>query len=646
MSKCAARTALAAASICALLRVSLAAQVPNLPSAPQVVVHPDSSVTLSYGMSGGSSVHGAFLFATRNGAVVPGIPIFIGTRTAVSSGPLPPGTYNVQVLVFNGFGITASNPSTFVIPDTRTAPGAPVLAAPAVSGNRLTLSWTRGAGVATAFELQVRITSTGQIVTMPVGNVSSLSFSGVPPGQYEVRVRALNQFGSSAFSNVVLVSVGQATSEALLYANPLDPRLFGIRLPTSAAVDVYGSKTGDGTVTSVSEMRITLPDGAVNTARVAQDGRLRDLVTSDLLVSFSWASPTSGTITVRSSSGALIGSAPFGSPQLATTTEEVRFSSLDPSPVLAQRALTAVVSDCRGQHVDNARIDLEISSAAGVQTVNMPWLGSGYGTTLPDSPDPLLRASAENSCRSLLNAGFFDSIVDACSLGGNDLAHSVEAALYVIGTAAAGAGVVGGAVVLAKAPAIATTAVLFCGAATAPSAGCNVYGRIVDIGERLRFTGTTIRPVLTLAGHSGPFSQGVAKSFSDPALHWVFDAPCDEPRATAPNAVTLSGRWRVSYVAGDADDYWMSSQGTTADRSVWLNESLDVVIDDDANSGWELRFFEDAGECDGTPANCPQLGYLEVAKIDSNTYELHVDQDIAIDPVINDLVLRLRRVVP
>jgi hypothetical protein len=89
-----------------------------------------------------------------------------------------------------------------------TAPSAPTLNAPQVSGSTVTLTWTLPAG-ATAIRLEAG-TAPGlsNAANTIIGATTTFTTGGVPPGTYFVRVRAIDATGESAASNEITVIVG------------------------------------------------------------------------------------------------------------------------------------------------------------------------------------------------------------------------------------------------------------------------------------------------------------------------------------------------------------------------------------------------------------------------------------------------------
>jgi hypothetical protein len=87
------------------------------------------------------------------------------------------------------------------------APGAPTNLTVQVVGSTVTFQWTPGAN-ASSYALEVVQPPLGLIPTN--SSLPSFTASGVPNGQYRVRVRAVNPSGTSEPSNTVDVVVGSA----------------------------------------------------------------------------------------------------------------------------------------------------------------------------------------------------------------------------------------------------------------------------------------------------------------------------------------------------------------------------------------------------------------------------------------------------
>jgi glucose/arabinose dehydrogenase len=90
------------------------------------------------------------------------------------------------------------------------APGVPTSLNADVLGNAVTISWAPPAsgGTPASYELQAGLTPGGSEAGSFATTSTGLSFSGVPSGQYFVRVRAVNAVGASAPTSDVVLNVG------------------------------------------------------------------------------------------------------------------------------------------------------------------------------------------------------------------------------------------------------------------------------------------------------------------------------------------------------------------------------------------------------------------------------------------------------
>ena len=92
------------------------------------------------------------------------------------------------------------------------APPAPVMNAPQVAGNTVTLSWTVPPG-STAIRLQAGTApGASNVANTVIGAISGYSATAVPPGIYYVRVSAIDSSGQSPVSNEVVVTVGSMSA--------------------------------------------------------------------------------------------------------------------------------------------------------------------------------------------------------------------------------------------------------------------------------------------------------------------------------------------------------------------------------------------------------------------------------------------------
>lgn len=97
-------------------------------------------------------------------------------------------------------------------PPTTTLPGAPANLSATVAGSTVTLNWAApsSGGSPSTYVVEAGSVPGGADLANALTNspATSVSFAGVPPGTYYVRVRARNALGSGGPSNEIIVNVG------------------------------------------------------------------------------------------------------------------------------------------------------------------------------------------------------------------------------------------------------------------------------------------------------------------------------------------------------------------------------------------------------------------------------------------------------
>lgn len=123
--------------------------------------------------------------------------------------PVPDGFYFLRVRARNAAG--ASPPSEevmLVVGGVPAPPRAPEQPAATVSGSTVSLSWFAPPGAVTGYILEAGSASgLSNLATVSVGPATSISFTGIPPGTYYVRIRAVNALGRSVVSEEVVIVV-------------------------------------------------------------------------------------------------------------------------------------------------------------------------------------------------------------------------------------------------------------------------------------------------------------------------------------------------------------------------------------------------------------------------------------------------------
>jgi hypothetical protein len=126
--------------------------------------------------------------------------------------PVPNGVYFLRVRAVNAGGLSAPSPEVMiVVGSVPSPPGAPNFTALTASGSTITLTWTAPTtfGAATSYIIEAgSATGLANIATLNTGNTNTTAtFSGVPPGTYFVRIRAVNAQGVSIVSNERVITI-------------------------------------------------------------------------------------------------------------------------------------------------------------------------------------------------------------------------------------------------------------------------------------------------------------------------------------------------------------------------------------------------------------------------------------------------------
>ena len=188
-----------------------AAPVPGAPVGFAVsAVGTTATFTWNAPASGGTPTGYTLLAGLTPGFTSPfaSLPLPASPRSAVVPG-VPPGVYYVRLVATNAGGAGAASNEVTLTVAAPSAPAAPTLNAPVVSGSTVTFSWTpgAGAGASTSYLLTASLTPGGaSIASLPV-SATGIAVPNVPPGTYYVRVSGVNSAGVGAPSNQVTVVV-------------------------------------------------------------------------------------------------------------------------------------------------------------------------------------------------------------------------------------------------------------------------------------------------------------------------------------------------------------------------------------------------------------------------------------------------------
>ncbi len=142
----------------------------------------------------------------------------VTTYADQNSGLLANTAYYYRVRALNSAGYSAYSNEAHAVTSAGGVPAAPTnLAAVAVSGTTINLTWTDNANNETGFRIERKIKNTGSFVQVTTvgANVVSYADSGLTAGvAYEYRVRAFNSTGDSSWSNIAEATTQQTVPAA------------------------------------------------------------------------------------------------------------------------------------------------------------------------------------------------------------------------------------------------------------------------------------------------------------------------------------------------------------------------------------------------------------------------------------------------
>jgi hypothetical protein len=126
------------------------------------------------------------------------------TTRSFTFDPVPPGFFFLRVRSRNGTHVSMPAAEMMInVGGVPAPPSAPQSFSHSVSGSTVTFTWAAPLfGTATGYILEAGSESglANIVAGAPVGNVLTVSFNGVPPGTYYVRIRAVNALGRSVVS--------------------------------------------------------------------------------------------------------------------------------------------------------------------------------------------------------------------------------------------------------------------------------------------------------------------------------------------------------------------------------------------------------------------------------------------------------------
>jgi hypothetical protein len=200
----------------------LVTQPSGVPAAPtlEAAVAGDR-VTLSWTPAIGAGIRSFVVRGAVAGGPIMDVLTVPGHLRAWTSPPLPPGSYQVELVAANDAGRSPPSSSHSFSVGVSALPEAPSNLAAAVADDRVALSWTpAGSGPAPAgFVIEAAASGAGAFAAVARSDTPSFVATRVPAGSWQVRVRATTAGGVSNPSEAIAVTTAPCA------APPAPPQL-------------------------------------------------------------------------------------------------------------------------------------------------------------------------------------------------------------------------------------------------------------------------------------------------------------------------------------------------------------------------------------------------------------------------------------
>ena len=170
---------------------------PGRPGTPVANVSGTTLTSLTWSAPTTGTVTAYKVYATLNGATLPGTPVLLGPATSLGQAVpgLPPGNYAISISALNNtLEGPVSAPATFTIAGP-TAPGQPGQPEVTITATTVTVSWAAASGTVTDYVLSVLYNGIPVQAPTSVGNITALPpvpRAQLPPGVYTLQVTARN----------------------------------------------------------------------------------------------------------------------------------------------------------------------------------------------------------------------------------------------------------------------------------------------------------------------------------------------------------------------------------------------------------------------------------------------------------------------
>ena len=193
----------------ALLVNGAGGPLPGVPTTARAWMH-GSRLMMTWDDPGFGGVPTHYLVEAGTAAGLANIATIPAARRAFTYTPVPAGSYFLRVRAVNATGASApSNDVMLVVGGAVSPPRAPREVGATAAGSTVSLTWSAPGGTVSGYVIEAgSAPGLSNLAVLPIGPVTTISFPGIPPGTYYVRIRALNSQGPSVVSEEMVIVVG------------------------------------------------------------------------------------------------------------------------------------------------------------------------------------------------------------------------------------------------------------------------------------------------------------------------------------------------------------------------------------------------------------------------------------------------------
>ena len=169
-----------------------------------------SRLILAWGEPEGGGAPLDYIVEAGSASGLANIATLVVDRRAFTYDPVPAGFYFLRVRARNGAGVSDPSQEVMVVAGgAASPPGVVQRLTGTANGSTVTLSWLAPLGPVAGYVIEAgSAPGLSNLAVLPIGPVTTMSFPGIPPGRYYVRLRSVNGLGAGVVSSEIVIVVG------------------------------------------------------------------------------------------------------------------------------------------------------------------------------------------------------------------------------------------------------------------------------------------------------------------------------------------------------------------------------------------------------------------------------------------------------